>query len=174
MLPLLPLTSLYPIFQGNLLKLEISQIDFLLKNFQCFALHLREKKKKTKILLRHAWPSGCSLLNDPTTQAGFPQSFYFLSICRASIHFALRGLYETVLKLSGLPFFIRLEDSQTNIFFLLLVRQTSSLAKSSSVCNCRPSRKLHPLSVTTVLVNSPSLLYSFSFRSLIPALFLVS
>lgn len=131
-------------------------------------------KKKSKILLRHAWPSGCSFLNNPTTQAGFPQSFYFLPICRASIHFALRGLYQTVLKLSGLPFFIRLEDIQTNIFFLLLVRQTSSLAKSPSVCNRRPSRKRHPLSITTVLVNSPLFLYAFFFRSLVPALFLIS
>ena len=44
----------------------------------------------------------------------------------------------------------------------------------SSACNCRPSGKLHPLFLTTILVNSPLLLYSFFFRSLIPALFLVS
>lgn len=34
----------------------------------------------------------------------FSQSFYILSISRASINFALKGLYQTVLKLPGLPF----------------------------------------------------------------------
>lgn len=85
MLPILPLTSLSPIFQGNLLKLKISQIDFLLKHFQCFPFHLGGKK--SKILLWHAWPSGCSFLNNPTTQAGFPVILFsahlqgFYSLC---------------------------------------------------------------------------------------------